>query len=54
MLHPKRYTCIKCGKQFTKMVGGVVQSPIELELNLRPVCDKCKLNKVVDILNLKK
>ena len=54
MLHAKKYTCIKCGRQFTKMVGGVVASPQEMELALRPVCDKCKLNKVVDILNLKK
>jgi len=54
MLHAKKYTCVKCGKQFTKMVGGVVQSPSGRELDLYPVCDKCKLDKVKNILGLKK
>jgi len=52
MLHDKKYTCVKCGKQFTKMVGGVVQSPSERELDLYPVCDKCKLNKVKELFGL--
>ena len=54
MLRAERYTCVKCGKQFTKKVGGVVASPQEMELALRPVCDKCKLNKVIGVLNLRK
>lgn len=54
MLRAERYTCIKCRKSFTKMVGGVIASPMEHELSIRPICDRCKLDKVVDILNLRK
>jgi len=53
VVRAERYTCVKCGKQFTKMVGGIVLSPGEWKLALYPVCDKCKLNKVKDILGLK-
>ena len=54
MLHPKTYNCVKCGKGFTKMVGGIVMTPKEQELMLHPVCDKCKLSKIADILGMKK
>lgn len=49
----KTFTCKKCGKQFTKAVGGVIMSPKQLELEWNPVCDRCKLEnvkKVIDIL----
>lgn len=49
LLERKRYTCIKCGKTFTKMVGGIVVTPRERELELCPVCDKCKLGRIADI-----
>ena len=32
MVEYKTYTCVKCGKKFTKSVGGVVASPREMEL----------------------
>ena len=50
----KTFTCKKCGKRFTKAVGGIVASPKQLELEWNPVCDQCKWNKVKDILGLKK
>ena len=43
MLRLETYTCVKCGKRFTKMVGGIVASPEEAVLAVHPVCDKCKL-----------
>lgn len=49
MLEIKTYTCRKCGKQFTKAVGGIVASPKELELAWNPVCDRCKLNAIKSI-----
>lgn len=49
MLQLKTFVCVKCGKTFTKAVGGVVMSPREMELELRPVCDRCKLNTITDI-----
>lgn len=49
MVEYKTYTCVKCGKKFTKSVGGVVASPREMELSIHPVCDKCKLKTVVSI-----
>lgn len=52
MLRFKTYTCTKCGKQFQKAVGGVVLSPKEMELELYPVCDACKLKKVAGLLGL--
>lgn len=50
MLEWKTYTCVKCGKQFTKTVGGVVMSPKQMQLEIRPVCDKCKLSAIAGIL----
>ena len=52
MLRFKTYNCTKCGKQFQKAVGGVVLSPKEMELELCPVCDACKLKKVAGLLGL--
>lgn len=49
MLNMKTYVCVKCGKTFRKAVGGVVMSPKELELELRPVCDRCKLEAISTI-----
>lgn len=46
MLQIKTYTCTKCGKSFTKAVGGIVASPEEAVLAVHPVCDKCKLAAV--------
>lgn len=49
----KTFTCKKCGKRFTKAVGGIVASPKELELAWNPVCDRCQLGavkKAFDIL----
>ena len=43
MLETKKYTCQKCGKRFTKTVGGVVMSPKQMELEMYPVCDRYKL-----------
>jgi len=37
---PKTYVCVKCGQPFTKWVGGIVMSPEEKQLMLRPICDK--------------
>ena len=52
MLRFKTYTDTKCGKQFQKAVGGVVLSPKEMELELCPVCDACKLKKVAGLFGL--
>lgn len=49
MRYLKTYTCKKCGKQFVKNVGGVVMSPKEMELELRPICDRCKLKNIAKI-----
>lgn len=49
MLQSKTYTCVKCGKKFTKSVGGVVMTPKQMELETHPVCDRCKLNTVINI-----
>lgn len=46
MLYPKTYTCRKCGKRFTKTVGGVIMTAAELEIY--PVCDKCRVQKVCE------
>jgi len=46
MLTFKTYTCKKCGKRFTKSVGGVVMTPSQMELELYPVCDQCKLKTI--------
>ena len=54
MLEMKRYTCVKCGRTFTKMAGGIVMSPREMQLEMRPVCDKCKFNAVTKILDIRK
>lgn len=54
MLRQERYICVTCGRSFTKMVGGVVLSPKEQELMIRPVCDKCKRNNIADIFGMKR
>lgn len=54
MLYPKTYTCRKCGKRFSKMVGGIVMSPKEQKLETYPVCDKCKLNTAINIFKVRK
>lgn len=46
MLRFKTYTCKKCGKQFTKPTGGFTTSPSQMELELYPVCDQCKLKTI--------
>jgi len=50
---PKTYICIKCGKPFTKLVGGVIMSPEQMELEVHPVCDKCKLCAVTGLFKKK-
>ena len=52
MLEIKTYICRKCGKGFTKVVGGIVTSPKEMELAWNPVCDRCKLKKVKEIVDI--
>lgn len=52
MLEFKTYTCIKCGKQFTKSVGGVVMTPSQMELELHPVCDQCKLDAAKKVIGI--
>lgn len=47
---PKNYVCVKCGKPFTKWVGGIVMTPEEQQLMLRPVCDKCKAKSIGSLL----
>lgn len=54
MLSMKTYVCVKCGKTFRKAVGGVVMSPKEMDLELRPVCDRCKLNTIASIFTGKR
>lgn len=54
MLHQKTYVCIKCGKRFSKMAGGVVMGPKDMELELRPVCDRCKFNTITSIFTGKR
>lgn len=54
MRYLKTYTCKKCGKQFMKSVGGVVMPPKEMELELRPICDRCKLNTITSIFTGKR
>lgn len=49
MLRQERYTCVDCGRSFTKMVGGITFTPKEQELMIRPVCDRCKLNQIKNI-----
>lgn len=49
MLKVKTYTCMKCGKPFTKAVGGVIMTPKQMELEMHPMCDKCKLKQVADV-----
>ena len=49
MLDWRTFTCIKCGKRFTKAVGGVVMCPQQMQLEIRPVCDKCKLSAIAGI-----
>lgn len=49
MLDWKMYTCVKCGKQFTKEAGGFVMSPKQMQLEIHPICDKCKLSAIVGI-----
>lgn len=49
MLEVKTYTCVKCGRTFTKAVGGFVMTPKQMELEMRPICDKCKLNQAWNI-----
>lgn len=46
MLRFETYTCTKCGKSFTKAVGGIIASLEEAALAVHPVCDKCKLDAV--------
>ena len=50
----KTYVCIKCGKRFSKMAGGVVMGPKDMELELRPVCDRCKFNTITSIFTGKR
>ncbi len=52
MLEIKTYTCQKCGEKFTKAVGGVVMSPKQMELEMHPVCDRCKLKKVKEFVDI--
>lgn len=49
MLDWKTYTCVKCGKPFTKAVGGFVMSPEQMKLELQPICDRCKANTIFSI-----
>ena len=49
MLRWTSYICVKCGKVFTKAVGGVIMSPKQMELEIHPVCDKCKLSAITEI-----
>lgn len=51
MLTFKTYTCAKCGKQFTKPTGGVIMTPPQMELELHPVCDQCKMKMVSGALS---
>ena len=46
MLRFETYTCVKCGKRFTKAVGGIAASPEKAVLAVHPVCDKCELAAV--------
>lgn len=52
MLEFKTYTCRKCGKKFTKAVGGVVMSPEEMRLETCPVCDRCKLEAAKEVIGI--
>lgn len=54
MIYPKTYICVKCGKSFTKMAGGITPGPKEHMRDLYPVCDKCKLKKIEDIFGIKR
>ncbi len=51
MLKMKTYTCVRCGKTFTKAAGGIVMSPKQMELEMHPVCDQCKLRTIRDIFH---
>lgn len=50
---PKIYICVKCGKPFTKWAGGAIMSPHQMELEVHPVCDKCKLNAAAGLFKRK-
>ena len=54
MLYAKTYTCTKCGRFFTKRRGGVIDSPEDVWLCLRPVCDICKAKTIINIFRPKK
>ena len=46
----KTFVCVKCGRSFTKWVGGVIMNPEEEQLMLRPICDKCKMKSIGKII----
>lgn len=49
MLRYETYICVKCGKPFTKAVGGVVMTPAQMALEAHPMCDACKRKKLKGI-----
>ena len=55
MLRQERYTCVKCGKSFTKTDFVIIHTPIpEQKPMIHLVCDECKRIKIADIFGMKK
>lgn len=46
----RTFTCAKCGRKFTKMIGGFVLTPREVELKTTPVCDSCKEEQAINMV----
>jgi predicted ATP-dependent serine protease len=38
----KMFICKKCGRPFTKWIGGIILTPAEKRFLRNPVCDTCK------------
>ena len=49
MLRVKKVYCEKCGRLFTKVVGGIIINPADY-IN---ICSKCKLKSVKQIFSKK-
>lgn len=45
------FTCTICGQTFIKWVGGIIMTPSEQQLMMRPICDSCKIKKAKNILS---
>lgn len=47
-------TCAECGKTFWYTTGGIIANPMNLAILARPVCSKCKMKKIKDLIKGKR